>query len=577
MASASGQLWQPRLADGRVASAMVQQHGISEILARILAGRGVTIDDAPRALTPTLRDLLPDPLHLLDMEKAVARTVRAIEKSEKIAVFGDYDVDGATASALLKRYFAALGRHIEVYIPDRMREGYGPNIAVFDTLMAAGATLIITVDCGTLAHAPIAHAQQKGADVLVLDHHLSEGALPNAHAIVNPNRIDETSPHRNLCAAGVTFLFLVALNAALKHAGFFAQQSPPDLLSMLDLVALGTVCDVMPLTGLNRAYVSQGLKVLRQRGNTGLRFLADVARMDSAPSAYHLGFLLGPRINAGGRVGESSLGVRLLTTENDSEAQQLAQQLDVYNRERQAIETGVLEAAMLQAEAQQNAPVLVVAGEGWHQGVIGIVAGRLKEKFARPAAVIALEGALGKGSARSVSGADMGAAVHRAVAQGLLTAGGGHAMAAGFSLASQNREAFAAFLCSTLEAAVARYAESRVKLYDGTLRVASVTMELIAEIERAAPYGLGFPSPRFVIEEARVLHTQVLKEAHIKCSIGDSEGTARLDAMAFRAVGTPLGDMLQSTRRLALLGEVKANWWQGQAKAQWLIDDAMPL
>ena len=453
--TASDLPWQPRAADERVALAMAQQHGISELLAGILAGRGVALDDVPRFLNPTLRDDLPDPFHLLDMDKAVARIMRALNEKQPIAVFGDYDVDGATSTALLHRYFAALGVSITPYIPDRMKEGYGPSVEGFAKLIDAGAQLIITVDCGTLAHAPIAYAASRGVDVMVLDHHLSSGALPDAVAVVNPNRVDETSPLTHLAAVGVTFLLLVALTKKLREAKFFGagslvlgsgtngpSQHPvpstqhrlePNLLSLLDLVALGTVCDVMPLTGLNRTLVAQGLKVMAGRRNLGLSVLSDVARLDESPNVYHLGFLLGPRINAGGRVGASGLGVALLTSDDAFAAQHMAEILDTHNAERQAIEAMVSEQAFAAAEAQSNLPVIMVAAAGWHQGVIGIVAGRLKEKFQRPAVVVSLENGMGKASARSVTGADFGAAVHAALAEALITHGGGHAMAAGLA------------------------------------------------------------------------------------------------------------------------------------------------
>lgn len=422
-----------RHADTRAQLAMAQQHEVSELLAGILVGRKVAVEDVPQHLNPTLRDYMPDPFALIDMDKAVARLMRAIDDHESIVVFGDYDVDGATSTTLLVNYFAQLGIAITPYIPDRMTEGYGPNLAAFNTLIDNGANLIITVDCGTLAHAPIAFAQSQGVDVIVLDHHLSSGDLPNAHAIVNPNRVDETSTLTNLAAVGVTFLTLVALNAKLKAREYFRDIAPPNLLALLDLVALGTVCDVMTLTGLNRAFVAQGLKVMAQRRNVGLSVLADVARMDETPNVYHLGFLLGPRINAGGRVGKSGLGVELLTSHDAHEAARVAAILDTHNLERQAIEASVSEQAFKAAEIQANLPVIMVAGNGWHQGVIGIVAGRLKERYSRPAIVLSLDAGVGKASARSVAGADIGAAIHAAIAQGLITTGGGHAMAAGFT------------------------------------------------------------------------------------------------------------------------------------------------
>ncbi|MFZ4126053.1 MAG: single-stranded-DNA-specific exonuclease RecJ, partial [Rickettsiales bacterium] len=432
MQTASGLPWRDRLQDERAALAIAQQHELPELVARILAGRNIALDAVPEFLNPTLRAALPDPFHLRDMDKATLRLMKAIEQKETIAIFGDYDVDGATSVSQLTDYFAALGVRSIAYIPDRMKEGYGPNVDAFDTLIGNGATLIITVDCGTLAFEPITHAAAKGVDVLVIDHHIGEARLPNAVAVVNPNRVDETSPHTNLCAAGVVFLVLVALNKTLRESGYFNDtRKELNLLPMLDRVALGTVCDVMTLTGLNRAYVTQGLKLLAQRQHIGLRALADVARFDATPAVYHLGFLLGPRINAGGRVGQSDLGIRLLMSANEAEAAALARTLDQHNKERQAIEMMVLEQALAQAESQKNMPVILLASPDWHEGVIGIVAGRLKEKFARPAMIGNITNGKVKISARSVSGADIGAVTHRAVSLGLLTNGGGHAAAAG--------------------------------------------------------------------------------------------------------------------------------------------------
>ncbi len=572
---ASGLPWRARLADERMATAIAQAHDLPEIVARVLAGRGIALDTVAEFLNPTLRGLLPDPSHLLDMDKAVARLVRAIERRETVAIFGDYDVDGATSVSQLSDFFAALGICSIPYIPDRMREGYGPSIAAFDALIAQGATLIITVDCGTLAFAPINHARAKHVDVLVFDHHLSEAGLPEAHAIVNPNRMDETSPHRHLCAAGVVFLVLVALSRALREAGYFnAVRREPNLLTMLDRVALGTVCDVMPLIGLNRAYVAQGLKLLAQRGHVGLRALADVARFDAAPSAYHLGFLLGPRINAGGRVGESSLGIQLLASHDALEAKALAAQLDRYNQERQAIESVVLEQALAQAESQTNRPVLLVASEHWHPGVIGIVAGRLKEKFARPAIVASIDCTIVKASARSVTGADIGAATHRAVTQGLLLAGGGHAMAAGFSFALEKRDAIHDYYAHQLATAVTAYGESRAKLYDGWVTVSGANQALYDALSQLEPYGLGFPKSRLVLSHAKIIYRQPMKEKHLKLLLADSHGEARLQAVAFNIQDTPLGAMLATAPALHLFGELSENRWQGQSRLQFIIEDA---
>ena len=576
--TASGLPWNLRAEDGRAVLAMAQQQGISELLASILVGRGVSLDDAARFLSPSLREDMPDPSHLLDMDKAVSRMIEAIHHQQPIAVFGDYDVDGATSTALLLDYFAQLGITVRPYIPDRMKEGYGPTIEGFKKLIDQGIKLIITVDCGTMAHEPIAFAQAQGVDVIVVDHHLSSGALPDAYAVVNPNRADETSTCTHLAAVGVVFLLLVALNKSLRDNNYFsAPRTAPNLLQLLDRVALGTVCDVMPLTGLNRTFVTQGLKILSQRNNIGLARLGDVARLDETPSTYHLGFLLGPRINAGGRVGESGLGVELLTTHDSAQAAAIAARLDHYNTERQAIESSVSEQAFAQAEAQQNMPVMVLAGVGWHQGVIGIVAGRLKEKYSRPVAVISLETGVGKASARSVTGADMGAAVHAAQVAGIISHGGGHAMAAGFSLSEAQIPALHNFLIERMGAAVAAYNESRVIKLDGWVSCQSANLELLDDIARAGPYGIGNPGPRFAIHAARIVRFDILKEKHIRCILTDAVGTQRLTAIAFNAVETRLGEWLQTLRQLHIAGEIKRNFWRGTESVQCIIDDAAKI
>lgn len=574
--TASGLSWKLRSEDEALKLAMSQHYGVSPVMASILAGRGVALDDVPQILAADIKTLLPDPSHLLDMDKAVARLVVAIEKKEPIGIFGDYDVDGATSSAALSSYLSAIGAAHHIYIPDRMKEGYGPNIAAFDDLIAKGVKLILTLDCGTLAFDPIAHAAGQYIDVMVIDHHTAEPQLPAAYAVVNPNRVDETSAHTNLCAAGVVFLLLVALNRALRKKGFFdAQHKEPNLLSYLDLIALGTVCDVMTLTGLNRAYVKQGLKVLAQRQRLGMRALADIAGMDAAPDTYHLGFLLGPRINAGGRVGQSDLGVRLLTVSAEGQAVDMARQLNTHNAERQAIEAEVLEAALMQAEAQANMPVLMVASPNWHEGVIGIVAGRLKEQFSKPAFVIALnDDGMGKGSARSVPGADIGVLMHHAEHAGFIEKGGGHAMAAGFSLRSNKIDALHQFCCEKLSDAVTAYAESRHFLVDSWLDVAGVNMELLRDIATGAPYGNGFASPKFALKSANIAYRQWLKDKHLKLRLKSDTG-AMLDAITFNVADSKLADMLQKENRLHLYGEAKLNEWQGRQSVQFIIRDAM--
>lgn len=568
--------WKLREADERAVQTMVQQQGVPDVVARVLASRGVAVDAAPAFLNPTLRHFLPDPSTFLDMPKAAARIAHAIQAQQKIAVFGDYDVDGATSSALLIRYFRALSITPIVYIPDRMKEGYGPNVAAFESLIKQGVELIITVDCGAMAFDPIAHAQAAKVDVVVLDHHLTETRLPNAHAHVNPNRYDASGEHKQLAAVGVTFITLVALNRALREAGSFAQHKEPDLLHMLDIVALGTVCDVVPLTGINRAFVSQGLKKLAARGNVGLRSLADVARLQETPTTYHAGFLLGPRINAGGRVSESDLGARILSTEDDLEATELARRLDAYNAERQAIEATVLERAKEAAEKQANAPMVLISGEGWHAGVIGIVAGRLKEMLHKPVAVVSIEHNMGKGSARSVSGVDFGAAVHAAHAHGLVESGGGHPMAAGFSVLPEKMDALHAFWCQQMEAGVARYGEHRHLSIDAWVQIAGLNESLMDALDQVAPFGIGNPSPTLALADVKIVHSKILKEKHLRLVLADAKsgGNHRITAMAFGVVGKKLGDALMNTRApIHVAGSLKRNVWQGETSLQLMIED----
>jgi single-stranded-DNA-specific exonuclease len=573
--TASGMRWRMRLEDDRTAYAISQTHGIPEIIARIIASRGVTLDEAPHYLAPRLRTSLPDPSRLRDMEIAAKRVADALAGRETIAIFGDYDVDGATSAALLMRYLRTLGVTPIPYIPDRMREGYGLNAVACDALIDQGVTLMITVDCGTLSYSEIDHARTRGCEVIVLDHHTAQAQLPSAIAVVNPNRMDDNSGQGTLAAVGVTFLFLIALNRLLRMRGTFSDTlSEPDLMALLDVVALGTVADVVPLTGLNRVLVAQGLKVLTSRRSVGLAALMDVAQLSEPPSTYHLGFLLGPRINAGGRVGESGLGLELLICDDPIHAGALASRLDQYNRERQAIEARVLEAAMAQSETQANLPVMLLAGEGWHAGVIGIVAGRIKEHWQRPVAIVTLENVIGKASARSVTGVDMGAAVHRAHAQQLIEAGGGHAMAAGFTVRAEKIEALHQFFIHEMQAHAAEYTASRSLKLDGVLTCAGATPELLEQIESAGPYGAGNPAPRFVWRNVQIVNRQMMKDKHLRVIVTDAVGKAKLTAVAFNVNGTPLGEMLTQHHTLHLAGTLKSNNWQGRESLQLMIDDA---
>ena len=463
--SLSGRAWRARGGDARAALALAQRFGFSEIVGRLLASRGVGEEDCERFLAPTLRDGLPDPSHLRDMDRAVARLVDAIRNDETIAIFGDYDVDGATSSALLKRFFAAVGARAIIYVPDRQREGYGPNEAALAKLQAQGARVVVTVDCGITAHRPLEAAAARGLDVIVVDHHLGEPSLPQAYAVIDPNRLDEESVHGVLAAVGVTFLLVTGVNRALRQAGWYQTRPAPDLLQWLDLVALGTVCDIVPLTGVNRALVAQGLKVMRRRANTGIAALSDVAGVGEKLDAYHAGFILGPRVNAGGRVGEADLGARLLSTDDPVEARALAVHLDMLNAERRQIEADVLDAAVAQVESAPLGPIIFAAGEGWHPGVIGIVASRLKDRFNRPACVVALQDGVGRGSARSVAGFPIGPAIIAAQQAGLLINGGGHAMAAGLTVAAEKLNEFRATL-NTRAAEALGIAEPVAELLD---------------------------------------------------------------------------------------------------------------
>ncbi|SLN40312.1 Single-stranded-DNA-specific exonuclease RecJ [Pseudooctadecabacter jejudonensis] len=551
--------------------AMAQATGLPPSLCRILVRRGVTAAEAPAFLAPTLRDLLPDPRSLRDMEPAAARLVAAATSRQRIAIFADYDVDGGTSAALLIDWLRPFDVTPTLYVPDRIDEGYGPNDEAM-AMLARDHDLIICVDCGTLSHGPLAAA--KGTDVVVLDHHLGGETLPPAHAVVNPNRQDETGDLAHLCAAGVVFLCLVEANRQLRTKG----GPTPDLMGLLDLVALGTVADVAPLVGVNRAFVRQGLTVMGRRQRAGLVALSDVARMDTAPSTYHLGFLLGPRINAGGRIGKADLGARLLATTNVAEARAMADRLDQLNTERREVETQVRDAALEQAEARgHDAPLVWAAGEGWHPGVVGIVASRLKEATNRPAIVIGFDGDIGKGSGRSVSGIDLGAAIQRCAAEGLLIKGGGHKMAAGLTVARDKLDAAMARLSDLLAKQGAGEMGPADLRVDGLLMPGAATVDLIEHIEQAGPFGAGAPAPRFVFPDCTITFAKQVGANHLKLTFGDGI-SARLDAICFGAMDGPLGPLLMNHggARFHLAGRLDINEWQGRRSAQLRLEDAAP-
>ncbi|MEE8284511.1 MAG: single-stranded-DNA-specific exonuclease RecJ [Alphaproteobacteria bacterium] len=580
--SFSGLNWRPRLDDDREALVLAQRLGLPEIVGRALAARGVGPKDAELFLNPALKVQLPDPGHLKDMERGAGRIADAIEAGEGIAVFGDYDVDGATSSALLARFCRALGTEIETYIPDRIKEGYGPNRAAMLALGARGAKVIITVDCGVSAFEPLKAASDAGIDVVVVDHHVAEARLPEALAVINPNRLDDASPHKQLAAVGVAFLLVVAVNRALRKRGFYTSRPEPDLMGWLDLVALGTVCDQVPLTGVNRALVAQGLKVLARRTNPGVVALADVAGLDTRPEAWHLGFMIGPRINAGGRVGRPGLGAGLLACDDPAAAKGMAQELDAFNRERREIEALVLAEALTQAEGggAGAGDLVFVAGVGWHPGVIGIVASRIGERMRRPVCVVAIDGDVAKGSGRSIAGIDLGAAVIAARQEGLLINGGGHAMAAGFTVARDRLGALEEFLGVRIAAQhVARGEEvGRTLFHDGAVSVGGATTELVERIKALAPFGSGNSEPRFVLPAVTVAKADVVGENHLRLFVRGPDG-GRIKAMAFRAADRPLGAALLQTggAPVHLAGKLRIDDWQGRHDVEFLIDDAAPV
>jgi single-stranded-DNA-specific exonuclease len=583
--SATGRRWRERL-DERAAVralAIVQRHALPDLLARVLAGRGVEVEEAAAFLDPTVRTLMPDPGGLADMAVAATRLADAVERRETVAIFGDYDVDGATAAATLARFLRQGGLDPLIHIPDRIFEGYGPNVEAIRTLAGRGASLLVTVDCGTTSHEPIAQARRLGLDVIVIDHHQADEALPPALAVVNPNRLDDLSRLGYLAAVGLVFMTVVAVNRELRRRGFWtADRGEPDLLGMLDLVALGTIADVVPLNGLNRAFVAKGLLSMRRRENVGLTALMDVARLGGPPEPWHLGFLLGPRINAGGRIGRATLGVDLLLSEDPDGAARIAAELDRLNSERQAVEL----ATLVQAEADAMAAlgiddkgaVVVTAAEGWHPGVVGLVAARLKEKFGRPAFAIAIDqGGIATGSGRSIPGVDLGRAVRRAVADGLLIKGGGHAMAAGVTLRKEALGEFRAFLDDFLGAAVEAARRVDAVAVDGALTAGAATSELIAMLARAGPFGAGNPEPIVALPAHTIVYADELGQGHVRARLRAGDG-AGVVAIAFRAVGQPLGKALAQARGRSVhaVGSLALDHWQGEQRVQLRLIDIAP-
>ena len=575
--SLSGKAWRWRGGNMELGATT---HGLEHsILDQLLLTRGVAEDDLARHARPTLRDFLPDPSVFRDMDTAAERLAQAVMRGERVTIYGDYDVDGATSAALLVELLRQLGHEAGYYIPDRLLEGYGPSGEALVRLAEAGSHLIVTVDCGAMAHEALAMAKRAGVDVIVVDHHKCAPELPEAAALVNPNRLDESdvgAAHGHLAAVGVAFLLGVALVRTLRAGGWFAQRREPDLRGLLDLVALGTVADVSALHGLNRAFVAQGLKVLAKRERIGMAALIDASRLTRAPQCSDLGFALGPRINAGGRIGESTLGVRLLTTTDPEEARAIAIQLSQLNEERRAIEAEVQEAAEAQLAGQHNMAVQVLAGHGWHPGVIGIVAGRIKEKTGKPAIVIALDEAQGKGSGRSISGVDLGAAIIAARESGLLVAGGGHAMAAGLTIEPSRLADFAGFLDERLARDVERARAGAAMLLDLALAPGGLTTELVETLEAAGPYGVGWPAPRIAVGPVRIVKADIVGKDHLRLVASGNDGKS-FKAIAFRAAETEMAQTLlhrSSGRRFHLAGRAKIDDWGSRPAAELQLEDA---
>jgi len=553
-----------------------ENYHLKEIVARLIAIRKDNIDDVNLFLNPKIKNSLPNPFELKDMNKAVERTCKSIKKKETIGIFGDYDVDGASSAALLVKYFLSISQSIETYVPDRRKEGYGPNINAFNHLISNGSNLIFTVDCGTLSYEPINTAKNKQIDVIVLDHHKSDTKLPNAYAIVNPNRYDEDSKLNYLCAAGVCFIFLVALNNKLRKENWFKLNkiNEPNILNFLDLVALATVCDVVPLIKLNRAIVKQGLVVLKRRTNLGLKTLYDLCNIKSKPTTYDLGFALGPRINAGGRVGKSSHGMNLLISQDPEKAYKIALDLERYNTERKYIESNLTKEIFSKVKNYHNHSVLVLSGTDWHQGVVGIVASRIKEKYNKPAILISIENNIGKGSARSIFGFDIGSQIIKAVQLGILKKGGGHNMAGGFTIEKENIDKFRNFLTKNFENSKINNFDNLNLYLDSIIAPSAINENFYNDIEILEPFGSGNNEPKFVVEQLKVIKSDIVGDNHIKSILSGKDGTV-FKSIAWNAVNSPLEKILNKNNKKLFnaAGKMKLNEWHGQKNIEFIIED----
>jgi single-stranded-DNA-specific exonuclease len=549
---------------------------LDEITSKLLSIRKIKKDHIKSFLNPSIKNFLPNPNNLIDMKKSTLRTITAIKDKEKIGIFGDYDVDGATSTALLGNFFSKLKMEYEIYIPDRKNEGYGPSVKSFEELIDNGTKLIFTVDCGTLSFEAIDYAKKRNIDVIVLDHHQSEVKLPNAYSIVNPNRFDDESNLQYLCAAGVSFMFLVSLNRELRTNNWFINNkiNEPNLINYLDLVSLGTVCDVVPLVGLNRAIVKQGLKVIKSKRNLGLKTLLDICKIETKPSIYHLGYMLGPRINAGGRVGKCSHGANLLLNSDPKEAFKLASELDQFNKERQLLEKDLLQKILNETKDYSNDPVLVLSGKNWHEGVIGIVAARLKDKFNKPVIIISIEDNIGKASARSIVGFDIGSLIIAATQEKILLKGGGHKMAGGFSIFVENIEKFKKFIFRKFKNINEDLTSKKPLLLDSIISPSALNLDFYNKINTLAPFGSGNPEPKFIIEDLKTINGKIVGEKHIKSVLIGKDG-ASIKTISFNALENGLGAYLikKNNKIFNIAGKLSLNEWKGQSNVEFIIDD----
>ncbi len=576
--SVMGNKWVLPKHDESLAAALMQKLGLPSVIAELMARRNIAFEEAENFLIPSIKNFLPNPSEFMDMDKAAARLTKAVINKENIVIFGDYDVDGATSSALLKRFFRTVGLEVSIYIPDRITEGYGPNINALLDLRKNGADIVVTVDCGTAAAEILEAAGRSGLDIIVIDHHIGADKNPEICALVNPNRLDEKTKIRHMAAVGMCFVLAVAINRELRKSSWFKERPEPNLLDLLDLVALGTVCDVVPLTGINRAFVAQGLKIIGQRKNPGLAALSDIAQITEKPTAYHAGFILGPRINAGGRVGKAELGAILLSSDDAEEVKKAAEELNRLNTERRALESVMLEEAIIQAESKKNQPVIILASEGWHQGVIGIICSRIKDSHKKPVAVISLENGHGKASARSIPGVDIGAAIAAAKMAGIITTGGGHAMAAGFTLEENQIPALSEFLHERLSKRIEEKLKNVEMYLDGAITISGINADFMETLSRMAPFGSSNPEPLFLLKNVQIVKSQVVGLNHLRCIITDlvpGKSWLSLKAMAFRKLETPLGQhLLQNVHKpIGLIGQIRQNEWKGNKKIEFIIED----